>query len=210
MMVALVVTALALLSMASKFLVDWVWFSAIGYPDVFWTLISTKVCIFVVVFIVSAAVMLANGFLALRLAKHGKITLPAQFAFHATPSLAQPDLLFLARPHLRLLILAVGGILGLLIAAGEVTNWDEILRLLFQVPYGQGDPVFDKDIGFYLFSLPAYFALKNWMMLTLVLSTLVAGAVYWVRGDIELDHQRRAISWAAVAHGSGLLGLFSR
>ena len=89
-----------------------------------------------------------------------------------------------------------------------MTNWDEILRLLFQVPYGQRDPVLDQDIGFYLFSLPAYVALKNWMMLALVLSTLVAGAVYWVRGDIELDHQQRAISWAAVAHGSALLGLF--
>jgi len=206
--VALVVTTLTLLSMASKFLVDWVWFSAIGYPAVFWTLISTKACIFVVVFIASAAVLLANGFLALRLAKHGRTTLPAPFAYHATASPAQPDVLFLVRPHLRLLILAVGGILGLLIAAGEMTNWDEILRLLFQVPYGQRDPVFNKDIGFYLFSLPAFVALKNWMMLALVLSTLVAGAVYWVRGDIELDHQRRAISWAAVAHGSALLGLF--
>jgi uncharacterized protein len=153
--VALVVTTLALLSMASKFLVDWVWFSAIGYPAVFWTLISTKACIFVMVFIASAAVLLANGFLALRLAKHGRTTLPAPFAYHATASPAQPDVLFLVRPHLRLLILAVGGILGLLIAAGEMTNWDEILRLLFQVPYGQRDPVFDKDIGFYLFSLPA-------------------------------------------------------
>ena len=206
--VALVVTTLALLSMASKFLVDWVWFSAIGYPAVFWTLISTKACIFVVVFIASAAVLLANGFLALRLAKHGRTTLPAPFAYHASASPAQPDVLFLVRQHLRLLILAVGGILGLLIAAGEMTNWDEILRLLFQVPYGQRDPVFNKDIGFYLFSLPAYVALKNWMMLALVLSTLVAGAVYWVRGDIELDYQQRAISWAAVAHGSALLGLF--
>ena len=206
--VALVVTTLALLSMASKFLVDWVWFSAIGYPAVFWTLISTKACIFVVVFIASAAVLLANGFLALRLAKHGRTTLPAPFAYHVIASPAQPDVLFLVRHHLRLLILAVGGILGLLIAAGEMTNWDEILRLLFQVPYGQRDPVFNKDIGFYLFSLPAFVALKNWMMLALVLSTLVAGAVYWVRGDIELDHQQRAISWAAVAHGSALLGLF--
>src|SRR5215207_4238411 len=74
--VALVVTTLTLLSMASKFLVDWVWFSAIGYPDVFWTLISTKAYIFVVVFIASAAVLLANGFVALRLAKHGRTTLP--------------------------------------------------------------------------------------------------------------------------------------
>jgi hypothetical protein len=37
----------------------------------------------------------------------------------------------------------------------------------------------DKDIGFYLFSLPAYVVIKNWMLLTLFLSALFAGAVYW-------------------------------
>src|SRR5258708_36015757 len=63
-------------------------------------------------------------------------------------------------------------------------------------------------MGFYLFSLPAYVALKNWLLLTLVLSFLVAGAVYWVHGDIEFDEQRRSISPMAIAHGSALLGLF--
>ena len=54
---------------------------------------------------------------------------------------------------------------------GETGKWDLILRFLYQVPYGQSDPLFDKDIGFYLFSLPAYVALKNWMLLILLLST---------------------------------------
>jgi uncharacterized protein len=33
---------------------------------------------------------------------------------------------------------------------------------------------YDKDIGFYLFALPAYVVIKNWMLLTLVLSALFA------------------------------------
>src|SRR6202043_2030874 len=55
---------------------------------------------------------------------------------------------------------------------------------------------------------PAYVVLKNWLLLTLVLSVVVAGAVYWVHGDIEFNEQRRSMSPAAIAHGSALLGLF--
>ena len=53
--------------------------------------------------------------------------------------------------------------LGLIIAAGEIANWDLVLRFLYQVPFGERDPVFGKDFSFYLFSLPAYIAFKNWL-----------------------------------------------
>jgi uncharacterized membrane protein (UPF0182 family) len=43
---------------------------------------------------------------------------------------------------------------------------------------------------------------------TLVLSFFVAGAVYWVHGDIEFNQQRLSMSPTAIAHGSALLGLF--
>jgi uncharacterized membrane protein (UPF0182 family) len=92
--------------------------------------------------------------------------------------------------------------LAALIALGEAGNWDVVLRFIRQAPYGQTDPLYEKDIGFYLFSLPAYVALKNWMLLTLVVSALVAGAVYWAHGNLTLDNPR------IIAHGSALLGLF--
>src|SRR3989440_3976468 len=46
------------------------------------------------------------------------------------------------------------------------------------------------------------------MLLTLLLSALFAGAIYWVRGHIEYDAQRRSMSPTAIAHGSVLLGFF--
>ena len=46
------------------------------------------------------------------------------------------------------------------------------------------------------------------MLLTLFLSALFAGAIYWVHGHIEHTAQRPSISPAAIAHGSVLLGFF--
>ncbi|MEA2744067.1 MAG: uncharacterized protein QOG25_2438 [Acetobacteraceae bacterium] len=55
------------------------------------------------------------------------------------------------------------------------------LRFFHQVPFGERGPIFGKDIGFYLFSLPAYIALKNWLRKPLFCSAVVAGAVYGLR-----------------------------
>jgi uncharacterized protein len=85
----------------------------------------------------------------------------------------------------RLLILAIAIVLALLIAMGESGRWDLILRFIYQAPFGRNDPLFDKDIGFYLFSLPLYVALKNWLLWILLLATLTAGAIYFLNGDIS-------------------------
>ena len=108
----------------------------------------------------------------------------------------------------RLIIIAAALVIGLLVAIGEAENWGLLLRFLYQSPYGQSDPLFDKDISFYLFSLPVYVALKNWLMWLLFLSALIAGAVYFAHGQINLDRRPWVVSPAAVAHGSALLGLY--
>src|SRR5262249_15940895 len=125
---------------------------------------------------------------------------------------AQPALGLLAYASTRIpwrwLIGAAAVVLGLLLAWLELANWDTVLRFLYQAPFGDNDPVFGHDIGFYLFSLPAYIALKTWLLGLLILSAALAGVVYWAHGDIELDKPRRRFSPPLVSHASALLGLW--
>ncbi len=210
--VAVVVAALLALAGASGFVVDWAWFSTIGYVGVFWTVFATKAVLFIAVFALSTLLLWVNGTLALRFASRRRSRLPAVldpgFATHRALPGAPTELFAAASPMLpwRLIILAAALVAGLAIAIGETGKWDLILRFIYQVPYGQNDPLFDKDIGFYLFSLPVYIALKNWMLWILFLGALMAGAVYSLRGQINLDPWR--ISSAVIAHGSALLGLY--
>ena len=95
--------------------------------------------------------------------------------------------------------------LGLLVALFEMSQWDLVLTFLFQVPYGQSDPVFGHDIGFYFFSLPVYLALKDWALTTIILSALVAGAVYGGLGQVQLG-PRAFIAEVVLGHASALLG----
>jgi uncharacterized membrane protein (UPF0182 family) len=205
----IVLICLILLRLAADFLVDWLWFSAIGYFDVFWTTITVKAEVFLVVFMATAIIMWVNGSWASRFAQPPWTQQPDDFEWKRVGTATLPDGQFMRhRLPWPLVIPGVAGLLAVLVAWGEVNNWGVFLRFLYHVPYGATDPLYDKDIGFYLFSLPAYVLIKNWMLLTLFLSALFAGAIYWVQGGIDFDAQRRSMLPTVIAHGSVLLGFF--
>ena len=201
---------LILLELISGFLVDWLWFSAIGYFGVFWTTIIAKAEVFFAVFLATAIILWVNGSVAFRFARSQWTQHPAEFEWKTTGVAALPEVLEFTRHRLPWPVAIISGacILAVLVAWGEMNNWGLFLRFLYQVPYGANDPLYGNDISFYLFTLPAYIQIKNWMLLTLFLSALFAGAIYWVHGDIEYAAQRRSMSPTAIAHGSALLGFF--
>src|SRR5207245_1489674 len=162
--IIVIVACFIVLGLTSDFLVDWAWFSAIGYLEVFWTILGSKAVLFFAVFAGSAILLLVNGFLAARFARPLRQMYPVDFDQEAGGVQTLPELLERVGRRLpwRLLILGVAGVLAILVAAAEVSNWDLFLRFVYQVPYGESDPLYGKDIGFYLFSLPVYVVLKNW------------------------------------------------
>jgi uncharacterized membrane protein (UPF0182 family) len=202
-----VIGGLILLTVSAGMLVDWLWFADLGYLGVFWVRLATKTSIFFAVLILIAGLVWLNGWLALRSVSGRK----GPWALAVAPKLPWSPAasgLTIGRPHLRLLLPLGAGLIGMAVALFETGNWDVLLRFLFQVPYGESEPVFGKDIGFYLFTLPAYVALKNLLLVTVALSGVAAGAVYWLHGDIDFEQPRRHVSRAALAHGSALLGAF--
>src|SRR3984957_8339894 len=161
-----VIVLLFALGRITSVVVDWAWFSSIGYVSVFWTAFAAKAALFVVVFTASTLLLWANATLALRSAGKPRARLPAAFDPYATdralPGSMAGSYVHPLSPLLwPLLTLALAFVLGLLIAMDETGSWVLILRFVYQAPYGGNDPLFDKDIGFYLFSLPVYVAVKN-------------------------------------------------
>jgi len=200
---------LLLLGLASDFLVDWLWFSSIGYLQVFWITIGAKAAVLFAVWAGTAVILWLNGWLAVRFGRRQPTQSVSTFVANLAGNVPPPDLLTVMRDRLPWSRVIVGGagLLAVLVATVEVGNWGVILQFFYHVPYGADDPLFNKDISFYLFVLPTYILIKNWLLLTLVLSALFAGAIYWVHGDIEYDIHRRSMSPTVIAHGSALVGL---
>ena len=73
-------------------------------------------------------------------------------------------------------------------------------------PNSTNDPLYDKDIGFYLFALPAYVVIENSMLLTLLLSGLTPGAISGSTATSSTTPERQSMSPTAMAHGSVIFG----
>jgi uncharacterized protein len=201
---------LVALDLGTSFLVNWDWFSSIGYLSVFWTIVVAKIALFFATFAISAITIWVNGIVAQRNSGRRTDFRAVTSPWSSLKGISQPPLLERLYRHFpwRLLVIAVAIVLAGLVATSEVGNWNLVWRFLYQVPFGEHDPLFGKDFGFYLFSLPAYIAFKSWLLFMLALNALCAGAIYWVHGDIAVKGKRHWISPAVVAHASVLLGLF--
>ena len=194
-----------MLRVAGDVLVDWLWFSSVGYSQIFWRTLTAEAAIFFAAFTTTGAFLWLNGWLARRLAR--RPAPPPISAIGWQPPL-DPFVLLRERLPWPKMIAAAAALLAVLVAAAQSGDWATLLQYIYHVPYGSNDPLYGKDIGFYLFSLPVYIQLKSWIMLTLFLSALFAGAIYWMHGDIEYSAYNRSVSETVIAHGSALLGLF--
>ena len=59
-----------------------------------------------------------------------------------------------------------------------------MLQVIYRTPFGIADPVFSRDIGFYVFTLPALAAVLGFLTTLTVISLLLLIPLYWMRGDI--------------------------
>jgi hypothetical protein len=179
----------------STLLTDWWWFREIGYEIVFTRELTTRVLLFLAAGGLTAGVLYLN----LRAAQRGLVPDPVVLQFG--PSAPRLDI----SAALRRLSLPVSLALGLLAGFAATPAWDLVLRVIHQTPFGTADPVFSRDIGFYVFTLPALSAAIGFLTTLAFLSVLLLIPLYWMRGDIVLGPRRLMIEPTAGLHLAILL-----
>jgi len=206
---AAVIVVLIVLGLADSVLVDFLWFSSLGYRAAFTTELMAKIGVFVAVFILSAAVLWVSASAALGASPERErlriVRYPEDLARVSLPEVIRS---LGDRVPWRLLIVGVSLLLAIFVAAGEAANWDVYLKGIYGVSFGKTEPAFHKDIGFYLFTLPWLDDLRDLFLLLVVLVAAVSAGVYWARGALDFQEAPPRISGSAVAHFSILLGVF--
>jgi len=200
---AVVLVALIVLYIVANILkgiyADWLWFDSVDYLSVYQTRIVTRVWLFA-----------AGG--GVFLALFGANVLLALLGSSAGPA---PELDGAAQgpPRRVLLVVLVAAsiFLAIIFGAQAAGQWDTILLFINSESFGgEGDPEFGKDIGFYIFRLPALNFIAGWSLAATVLTTLAVGGVYATRllvGGFAAEAPRLArthVSLLLVA----VLGLF--
>jgi hypothetical protein len=78
--------------------------------------------------------------------------------------------------------------------------WMTVLQFLNGSPFGVTDPVFDRDIGFFTFIMPMWGMVLGLLTTLTVVTALLCGFVYVVRGEIRPPNPRLWISPRAGTH----------
>ncbi|MDY7038156.1 MAG: UPF0182 family protein, partial [Thermodesulfobacteriota bacterium] len=91
------------------------------------------------------------------------------------------------------LLMALVLILSFIIASRGSYQWDMLLRYLYQQPFGSTDPVFNRDIGFYVFSLPFYIFLRNGLLVLFILAGLITMGWYLKNGGLQIEGEFKQV-----------------
>lgn len=180
----LVVSALLLLlavPTAATFYTDWLWFQEVGFSRVFTLRITAQLLLGGVALLLGFAVLYGNARIALRglernaerirVTAAGGIEMRAQVLVTAAQRLALPGTAFFA----------------FLLAAGLAGRWRTLIQFWYRSPFGDVDPIFQRDISHYVFTLPALQVGLDWLWgLVFVTLLFVALPIYLVRGDFGL------------------------
>ena len=168
---------------------DWLWFSDLGYSQLFWTPLISKWLIQAVngtiLFLFIAGTLFSirhsiltfvNERLRIRLRLVHEMDRPV---YHLSQRKVTVWLVVISA----LISLGVSFITGF-------TGWLEVLSFVKYTPFGQGDPVFGKDLGFYVFQLPFFNTVYNAFFGPLFFLTLFTALFYLLTGVIRFHSLR--------------------
>ena len=178
-----------------SFYADWVWYRSLELSSVFFTRIWAEFGLFVVATLAFWLFLAANVLIMRRIAPRGLADTPLEqftdaFGVRVTP-----------------VILIVGAAFAFFMGLTASAGWERVLVFLNQTSFGYVDPVFGQDVGFFVFTLPIWQALRTWLLFTVIV-TLAAVAL--VSG---IAWRGRRVSTGVLAHlsilGALLLVLFA-
>jgi uncharacterized membrane protein (UPF0182 family) len=190
---------LAAVGSLTRFYTDLLWFREVDKLGVFWGQLTAKLTLGVLAGIGTAVVIGANLWLVERLApRYGLVVVGRPQVERYRAILA---------PYMRPLRIGVAAFLGLVVGLQSAGLWQTFLLWRHAVRFGEADPQFHRDLGFYVFQLPFLRAVFGWLFTTLVLALLLSAAGHYLLGGIRPQAESNKVAPQVQAHLSVLVGL---
>lgn len=177
---------------------DWLWFEETGYDVLFTKRIVTQWSLTGLFGLFFFMVVHANAKVARRLAGD-------------QPSFSPDNLIEIPEgvdQVFRKFLLGGAIFIAYIVGSWAGTKWEVYLAYQNAVAYGSADPLFDKDIGFYFFSLPFYQFIYQFGWALLVFSAIASAAVYLIQGGVQITRSGPRMITPARFHLFGLVAAF--
>ncbi len=161
-----------------NFYVDWQWFKSIGYFSVFFKIFTTKISLASMIGIIFFLIVYINVLIVRRLKPKGVTVIGGDFEI--------PNIDRIKKYIDRFIILGVF-VFSFFVSTGFLLLWDEYLRYVNWTPFGIVDPLFGKDIGFYIFRLPFIEAIYSIVVFVLFVAIVVTLIYYFLFGAVHVS-----------------------
>jgi uncharacterized membrane protein (UPF0182 family) len=180
-----------LVNVVKGFYTEWLWFSSLGYASVYTTILNTRLLSFFVAAILFCLLLLGNLALATRLSSgNRKYLLPWSMMRRLRGLIKWSTILGTALLSL---------IFGLVVQG----NWQVILRAFDGQPFGVTDPVFHKEVSFYIFSLPYLHLIRGWLLGALIVILICTLLTYLI--TYAAQRRRLRFPGTVLSHIGGLI-----
>lgn len=136
---------------------DALWYSSLGYGGVFWTRLGISAAVRVSVAIVGTALVLVNLWVVAR--QLGPVHLRRRYGNLEIAE--QVPRSYLHAGMVVTALLAGWWLSGVGFSGDDALSFAAWLR---QVPWGIRDPLLGRDLSFYILSIPAYYALIDFLL----------------------------------------------
>jgi uncharacterized membrane protein (UPF0182 family) len=187
----------------SGFFIDVLWFREVGFTEVFWTVLGTKVVLGLIFGIAFFALLFANLWIVRRITPRYSPLTPEQEIIERYRMQFEP--------YAWWLLPLFAAVIAVFVGLGVTTQWRTFLlwRNSSGVTFGTTEPLFDRDVGFYVFSLPWLEFVQGWLFSALVGVLLITTLAHYLWGGIRPNAPGigEKVSPQVKAHLSVLLGL---
>jgi uncharacterized protein len=178
--------------------VNWLWFGEVGYRNVWTTVLLTRVAIFVVVALVVGGAV----FLAMLVAYRARPVYVS--AAQAKDPIAPYRTLVMRRP--RWFGMGIAAAIGVLCGLIAKSNWVTVQLFLHGGSFGTPDPQFGHDVGFFVFDLPLYRSILNWLFVAVCLAFVASLLTHYLFGGLQLTTGKGMLTQPARVHLAVLAG----
>ena len=183
------------------FWTDFLWFDSLGLSSVFTGVLWSKVALGVIFTGVFFVLMFLSLTIADRMAPKVRAIGPEDDLLDRYHAVVDRR----ARLFRAIVSLALAFIAG----AGMSSEWNQWILFTNGGSFGVKDQTFQTDVGFYVFKLPFYSTVVNWLFASGVIILLVTVVAHYLNGGIRLQVPAQRVTPQVKAHVSVILGLLA-
>jgi len=191
------------LRLAATLYTDWLWFGALGYVDVFRTMVGAKFTACIAFWLAFVLLSGSNVWVARHFGRRTREMPLEVIVGDAIPSG------FARIRRQQLLWVGVVLVAGFFLGTTGIPIWKSALRYLHPFDFGAQDPVFGREVAFYVFKLPVYTYIQGWLMVAVIVTALLVVVSYYGDRSIQNDGGRWVTTPYVRAHLSGLGAAFA-